>query len=69
MKVLFKVSEYSRVIEKFLFFPKRLAGEWHWLQRKKITQSLGSWPMGGGEECYIRKVWIDCEYYYKIENK
>jgi len=50
----------KRIIEKFLWFPKCLNGEWRWLEKALINQEVLKVDVGGTMEWgkYKHK-WID----------
>ena len=68
MTQLLKLNKNKRIVIKFLFFPKNLMGEWHWFTYQKIVQDIGTRPMQGGEENYIRPIWLDSQFYYNDTN-
>jgi hypothetical protein len=39
-----------RVVERFLWFPKCLNGEWRWWERVKIIQTIVQYDVGGSME-------------------
>lgn len=53
----------TRVVEKFLFFPKLLDNEIRWLERSKILQMVLAHDVGGSMEWGKYKYkWVDIEW-------
>ena len=53
----------QRVIEKFLWFPIKISGEWRWLEKCKILQEIRACDIGGSMEWgKYKRYWINIEW-------
>jgi hypothetical protein len=58
----------QRVIEKFLWFPVVISGEWRWLERATIVQEVALFDVGGSMEWGRFKAgWCNKDWADKVE--
>lgn len=52
----------SRIVTKFLFFPKKINREWRWLERASILQRCVEQMNSGSMDYGYHKTWRDIQW-------